>query len=285
MTREKTSLSKTTAPGNSTTAKKKIPAWDMKGRLEEMEKIVSKTTDRINKLENEKAQVEEDLDVKKEVVQQSSEQIRTMRNKMEESEHDLEVLRKSFKEKEETFNDETIKLKRKLEDEEYAKNSLERKLKGLEDELSSKQTEIAGLKTSVAELSSSRAGIEASLAGTKAELEAARQQISDLRKECEVKASEIKAGIELQEEMKAKMIWGETERRRLHNQVQELKGNIRVFCRMRPLLGEEKEIGEEIKHVNITSEKNMELTKFADEANKSVAGGAKNSKYEFEFDK
>ena len=257
----------------------------MKGRLEEMEKIVSKTTDRINKLENEKAQVEEDLDVKKEVVQQSSEQIRTMRNKMEESEHDLEVLRKSFKEKEETFNDETIKLKRKLEDEEYAKNSLERKLKGLEDELSSKQTEIAGLKTSVAELSSSRAGIEASLAGTKAELEAARQQISDLRKECEVKASEIKAGIELQEEMKAKMIWGETERRRLHNQVQELKGNIRVFCRMRPLLGEEKEIGEEIKHVNITSEKNMELTKFADEANKSVAGGAKNSKYEFEFDK
>ena len=28
----------------------------------------------------------------------------------------------------------------------------------------------------------------------------------------------------------------EMERRRLHNQLQELKGNIRVFCRVRPVL-------------------------------------------------
>ncbi|KAJ2892311.1 kinesin-like nuclear fusion protein, partial [Coemansia aciculifera] len=33
----------------------------------------------------------------------------------------------------------------------------------------------------------------------------------------------------------------ESMRRKLHNTIQELKGNIRVFCRVRPLLGEEKE--------------------------------------------
>ena len=197
---------------------------------------------------------------------------------MEESERELEVIRKSLQEKENNFTEENTKLRRKLDDEEYAKNSLERKLKGLEDELNSKMTEISGLKNSVAELSSSRAGIEASLAGAKTELEAARNQITDLLNECKAKAEEIKASLELQEEMKGKMIWGETERRRLHNMVQELKGNIRVFCRMRPLLGEEKESGDESRHVNISSEKNMELTKFAD-------GGTKNSKYDFEFDK
>ena len=265
--------------------KKKIPAWDTKGRLAEMEKLMTQTSERIERIENEKANVEADLDVKREVVEQSTEQIKAMRNKMEESERDLEAMRKSLKDKEDHFSAETIQLRRKLEDEEYAKSSLERKLKGLEDELNSKMTEIAGLKTSVAEMSSSRAGVEASLSGTKAELENARQQIADLLQECAAKAKLIQDGLDLQEEMKGKMIWGESERRRLHNQVQELKGNIRVFCRMRPLLGEEKESGEGIRHVIISSEKNMELTKFADEANKSIAGGSKTSTYDFEFDK
>ena len=247
--------------------------------------MMTQTSERIERIENEKANVEADLDVKREVVEQSTEQIKAMRNKMEESERDLEAMRKSLKDKEDHFSAETIKLRRKIEDEEYAKSSLERKLKGLEDELNSKMTEIAGLKTSVAELSSSRAGVEAALSGTKSELEAARQQIADLLQDLAAKVKQIQAGLDLQEEMKGKMIWGESERRRLHNQVQELKGNIRVFCRMRPLLGEEKVGGEEIRHVNISSEKNMELTKFADEANKSIASGAKTSTYDFEFDK
>ena len=43
--------------------------------------------------------------------------------------------------------------------------------------------------------------------------------------------------IQAQEQMMEKMErWGETERRRLHNIIQELKGNIRVFCRARPML-------------------------------------------------
>merc|ERR1719308_773835 len=208
-----------------------------------------------------------------------------MRNKMEESERDLEAMRKSLQDKEDHFSAETNKLRRKIEDEEYAKCSLERKLKGLEDELNSKMTEIAGLKTSVAELSSSRAGVEAALSGTKSELEAARQQIADLLQDLAAKVKQIQAGLDLQEEMKGKMIWGESERRRLHNQVQELKGNIRVFCRMRPLLGEEKVGVEEIRHVNIQTEKNLELIKTVDAANESIAGGSKTSTYDFDFDK
>ena len=65
--------------------------------------------------------------------------------------------------------------------------------------------------------------------------------------------------------------------------VQELKGNIRVFCRMRPLIGEEKDNGEEdVKHVKILSEKNLEISK---EEAKGIASGTKNAKYEFEFDR
>jgi kinesin family protein C1 len=45
---------------------------------------------------------------------------------------------------------------------------------------------------------------------------------------------------ELVAELEGKAREHEMLRRRLHNTIQELKGNIRVFCRVRPLLGEEK---------------------------------------------
>ncbi|NXB99807.1 CTK2 protein, partial [Orthonyx spaldingii] len=42
----------------------------------------------------------------------------------------------------------------------------------------------------------------------------------------------------------------EMERRRLHNDIQELKGNIRVFCRVRPLLPEERERQRGLPHLH-----------------------------------
>ncbi|KKY23318.1 putative kinesin motor domain protein [Diplodia seriata] len=46
--------------------------------------------------------------------------------------------------------------------------------------------------------------------------------------------NQMQEAIDAAEEAKAKLRAEETLRRKLHNQVQELKGNIRVFCRVRP---------------------------------------------------
>ena len=119
-------------------------------------------------------------------------------------------------------------------EEEFDKASLQRKLTALEGELSAKQTEVLCLKTSVAELSSSRAAIEASLAGTKHELEAARAQVTALNTECGEQKNMLEEGVAREEAQAGKLRWEETERKRLHNIIQEMKGNIRVFCRLRP---------------------------------------------------
>merc|ERR1719317_1122846 len=128
----------------------------------------------------------------------------------------------------------------------------------------------------------SRVAVEASLAGAKHELEAFRAQVAALTNECSDKAKSIEECVAREEKQAEKLRWEETERRRLHNIIQELKGNIRVFCRLRPLLGAEKDDGEDIKHVNIQDEKNLELFK----SQQSGAGGAnKDLRYDFEFDK
>ena len=134
----------------------------------------------------------------------------------------------------EKTEEEVRKFKRKVEDLEFDKSSVERKAKALEDELSSKLEEISGLKSTVSQLTSASAGIEAELKTTKKTLEKAQSDNAKLNKE----NSEQAAKIEIYEEKGRSY---ETERRKLHNTIQELKGNIRVFCRIRPLLGEEKE--------------------------------------------
>ena len=149
------------------------------------------------------------------------------------------------------------KLKRQLDDAEFEKSSLERKVKSLEDELSSQQEEIRGLKTTVSQLTSASAGIESELKVTKKNYADATDKIADLTK----LSSQQACRIEVYEEKERAF---ETERRRLHNTIQELKGNIRVFCRVRPLLGEEVEMFKgEIRHIEMVDEKNMALVRSA----------------------
>lgn len=272
----KPTASKPAAPAGKGGARR--PAWDLKGRLEDMEAMFRQTNTRVTDLEMEKTQLETDVEVKKTVVVQNSEEIKELRQKITKSEEEVESLKKKLREKEDEYSTETTKLKRQLEDETFIKTSLERKLKSLEDELDSKQAELRGLKTAVAEMTSSRAGLEAGLSTAKMELEGSRANIVRL----EVNNADQAARLG---ELEDKLRWEETQRRKLHNMVQELKGNIRVFCRVRPLLGEETANGKEITHIMFDGEKNLELIKKEDNPVASIAQGLnKNMKYDFEFD-
>ena len=76
---QKTSLNKTSGAG----ASKKIPAWDVKGRLAAMESMMEASNSRIASLELEKTSLQTDVEVKKEVVQEASEEIKILRKNME----------------------------------------------------------------------------------------------------------------------------------------------------------------------------------------------------------
>ncbi|KFK41647.1 hypothetical protein AALP_AA2G154700 [Arabis alpina] len=70
--------------------------------------------------------------------------------------------------------------------------------------------------------------------------------------------SRVKQDAELHENLKVKFVAGEKERKELYNKILELKGNIRVFCRCRPLNFEEIEAGVSM-GIDVESTKNGEV--------------------------
>ncbi|KAI8908273.1 P-loop containing nucleoside triphosphate hydrolase protein [Powellomyces hirtus] len=96
---------------------------------------------------------------------------------------------------------------------------------------------------------------------------------------------ELAAATETVTALEAKVREEETMRRRLHNTIQELKGNIRVFCRVRPPLPHEQEGKDEVlTHIGFAEndEKAIELKQSVESASgqKTVA-----KSYPFSFDR
>lgn len=96
------------------------------------------------------------------------------------------------------------------------------------------ETKLAEVKADMMALESSNTAMQAKIDFLESGNQAQSQAFADLHKRMQeaVNAAQI-----AEEKLRAE----ESLRRKLHNQVQELKGNIRVFCRVRPSLADERD--------------------------------------------
>ncbi|KGO73102.1 hypothetical protein PITC_098330 [Penicillium italicum] len=112
-------------------------------------------------------------------------------------------------------------------------------LRVLKAELDRERRTVHELKLNLDATSSNSVTLESSVRALKARiefLESGREEQSKSFERCNQQMMDAFAETEA---MKEKLRREETLRRKLHNQVQELKGNIRVFCRVRPSLNSE----------------------------------------------
>ena len=120
----------------------KRPAWDLKGKMEDMEKRFELTNERLEALETEKNELQGKVEVKDEVVLKSSAEIRELERTIGRSEELIGSLTASLEDRAEKHGQEKVRLKRALEEEEVHKRRLERNLATLQDELACKQIEV-----------------------------------------------------------------------------------------------------------------------------------------------
>ncbi|XP_053476626.1 carboxy-terminal kinesin 2-like isoform X2 [Ictalurus furcatus] len=91
----------------------------------------------------------------------------------------------------------------------------------------------------------------------------------------------VKSLQELVARQQDELHYGEMERRKLHNTIQELKGNIRVFCRVRPLLSNKEAT---IPHIQLPTHDNKSIT-LAKMEESHVGRAAETKIYIFSFDR
>merc|ERR1719295_535531 len=240
-----------------------------------MERKMREDNERITKLENLNQNLNSAVQEKENVVAQNQLQTQNLSSKVTQLDEENSELQDQLRAK-----------NRLIEDLEFNQSSSKRRIKALEDELEVKDSELRNLRTTVGELTSSTAGMEIRLKTTENSLKEARKMIEELETLTTAQHSTIEVYQENQRNH-------ETERRKLHNIIQELKGNIRVFCRVRPdiipdLINRNdysSNSSHHVSHIAFTGEKSLEMIRGPDKpgsTSSSVSG--KSEKFSFEFD-
>lgn len=159
------------------------------------------------------------------------------------------------------------------------RNELQETRAGLEGE----RALVVDLRDKVSEASTNTLTLEASNRAMKAKIDflesdnqAQSQAFADLHKKMQ---DAVDTAASANDKLRAE----ETLRRKLHNQVQELKGNIRVFCRVRPAL--EEDVDERAKIAFPDSETDSKEVAIQGPEQKSALGNITTSNNSFSFDR
>nr|XP_006822195.1 PREDICTED: kinesin-like protein klpA-like [Saccoglossus kowalevskii] len=146
--------------------------------------------------------------------------------------------------------------------------------------------ENTGLRCSISKMSSEKVGLESELSSLKRNKELLETKLREKEEESLTRLETIKSLETKIEERDAQIMDDEAQRKILHNTILELKGNIRVFCRVRPLLDEEIS-GQALAAPMSFPDREQKAIELEKPAEESAVGGQKKkaSKYEFAFDR
>jgi kinesin family protein C1 len=153
---------------------------------------------------------------------------------------------------------------------------------GLNGDLERERALKSSLQANITELAASNTTLEAKINSLKSHvefLESDSKAQSDSFANMEARLQEA---LRMAEEARQKLIKEETERRVLFNKYQELKGNIRVMCRVRPALDSSE--GEQAR-IGFPDEKTSTEIVLAGPEEKSSLGQVSRKNYPFEFDR
>ncbi|CAO3635642.1 unnamed protein product [Mucor fragilis] len=225
--------------------KKSIPTWDTKGRLNQLQAQLTETSEEVNEIEKLQQDLESSLQSKDSMLREAMQKVadleRTIQETEERHQEELHKIREKFVSK----NRELI----------YSNERRKKQYAGFESELSTMEFEYRKAKRTIEDeerenttLTAQRRQVEGSLAeldtATRSKRLKKKNLISALA-EAEDTSAALSDHVESKgryiRELQKSLLENEKLRRKDHDKLQELKGNIRVFCRVRPAINSKAE--------------------------------------------
>uniref|UniRef100_A0A8C4RHQ7 Kinesin-like protein n=1 Tax=Erpetoichthys calabaricus TaxID=27687 RepID=A0A8C4RHQ7_ERPCA len=230
------------------------PAWDLKGKVSDMQNKVSTYQDKLRFVNKENKEVTERLHQCKSEVTELRMENSSLCDRLRICEGKLQLMAELQRER----ND--------LAEEKRNLNSINESLKG----------EVSNLQSVKLLLTTQLDTAELHLRSKTAELLEKGEQLKMAKQERDSLKSMLS-------EVSEKLHKGEMDRRKLHNQILELKGNIRVFCRVRPLLPSDH--ADNIQHVQFPNNDEKSILLARTEESHIGRDSKDHLKYMFSFDR
>lgn len=207
-------------------------------------------------------------------------------NLSDELQQKIESARKSFKDKEEFLKDKVEQFRSINEDRSASLKHSIADIRNKIDEVNNvsiptKQKEYARYESILGQLQSKNSDKQREIDSAKAQIKEKGNLISELDKRAKLRNEELaRMRFEIKR-MKMELVDQETKRRKLHAKLQDLKGNIRVFCRIRAVPEDSKLIQFEVPNDDLNEDAKQELSI----TKENVGISNSSSSYKFQFDK
>ncbi|XP_071767222.1 kinesin-like protein KIFC1 [Centroberyx gerrardi] len=227
------------------------PAWDLKGKVSDMEGKIHNYQTKFKSVNQENEVLRGSMAQSAMKKAEMERELVRQRDQISEYEEELQALSGVRDELEKVTSEKNV-LQRDLSD-------LQDKYKVMETLRDSQEIELQTFKMKLSVQESTLARLQTTLRDLEEEVRSLKETVAHQKDELHA---------------------GEMERRRLHNTIQELKGNIRVFCRVRPLVG-----GGLSQHIQLPASDNKTLTLAKTEESHIGRTGDTQKNYNFSFDR
>uniref|UniRef100_A0A8C6U8V3 Kinesin-like protein n=1 Tax=Neogobius melanostomus TaxID=47308 RepID=A0A8C6U8V3_9GOBI len=227
------------------------PPWDLKGKVCDMEEKVQNYQTKYKSVNQENEVLKESMAQNQLRTSEMKKELERLRNTNSEYENQLEIL-SGVEEELARVSADKDRLEQQL-------NDLKARYKSLETLNCNNETELQTMKVTISAQESTVAQLRQALGESREEVHSLKETVS---------------------QQKDELYAGEMERRKLHNTIQELKGNIRVFCRVRPLRD-----GGLSKHISLAADDKTSICLAKTEESHTGKGTDTQRNYTFSFDR